>query len=502
MFEVKFYTFAKKENSTKMPTNSELSYTTNCTIKSPSSVVSPRIVLDIHDVGNNPSHWNYAYIQIWGRFYFIRDWINIDNLWEARLECDVLATYKNQIGNTTEYILRSYSLVNDSIIDAYYPTESTPVYDYFNIGLGTIYTPNIVDGTFIVGIVNQDSPFGAVSYYAFDLYNFRIFCEYLLDTPDYLIEGGIQAPWDLDINKSTLKAMYNPMQYIVSCKWFPIKYNSIGMSGVTTTPKLGWWDLPNCNALALVFDIGTVGDYSLCFPRITAHPEYVQSPLVLGTGFLNYPPYSNYRLYLPPFGDFELDGSKCGNMLANYDFYQFELRMKVDYITGDAYLYSCELRGNTGDPIINNYILSSDCKISVEIPIAQITSDNLKKEVAQFQGLGNIISNISRLNFGGAISATASAVYDSLMAGAPKGSVMGSSGGFSAFVAPSYVESKHMRRVSTDRESHGRPCCTTSIISRSAGYTKCLDSHAEIDGAMKEEQEKIKGFLDGGFFYE
>lgn len=49
-------------------------------------------------LGNGFNGWNYAYIPLLGRYYFIDSIENIGGeLWELRLRCDVLETYKPDI---------------------------------------------------------------------------------------------------------------------------------------------------------------------------------------------------------------------------------------------------------------------------------------------------------------------------------------------------------------------------------------------------------------------
>ena len=117
--EIRIGTFDKEVNSTKQ-INISGPTTPNFTnievkLKAPCSIMSPVIVLtdDVYD----PS-WNYCYIYIWHRFYFIHDAvINTGQRWELTLGVDVLATWKSQILASTAYVARSASNYSNFIPD-------------------------------------------------------------------------------------------------------------------------------------------------------------------------------------------------------------------------------------------------------------------------------------------------------------------------------------------------------------------------------------------------
>ena len=101
MININFYTFSKKENSTKRPTGAGT--VLSCNIKSRSSIVNPFIELK-----TNPTAFNYCYIPSFNRYYYISDITFDSGLWLVTCRIDVLATYKTEIGNTSMYILRSW----------------------------------------------------------------------------------------------------------------------------------------------------------------------------------------------------------------------------------------------------------------------------------------------------------------------------------------------------------------------------------------------------------
>ena len=108
MLSVTLYEFPKRENSTKRPDSTVTQKTHNAVLKMPTSLIRPELTFDFGLKGN-PSYYNYAHISDLGnRYYFITDWtVKEGHLWTAHLEVDVLASWKNVIGESTEYVTRS-----------------------------------------------------------------------------------------------------------------------------------------------------------------------------------------------------------------------------------------------------------------------------------------------------------------------------------------------------------------------------------------------------------
>ena len=64
------------------------------TLRNVSNVVNPSIVINIE----NPTIYNYAYIEDFKRYYFITDYISLrTGIWQINLKSDVLMSFKDQI---------------------------------------------------------------------------------------------------------------------------------------------------------------------------------------------------------------------------------------------------------------------------------------------------------------------------------------------------------------------------------------------------------------------
>lgn len=115
MATVKFGAFAKRRNSTKVPTN-QLSDTRTVTLKETTSQDRPTFIV----TGNN---FHYNYCEWDGKYYFIEDIESLRNN-EIAIHCilDPLATYRTQILASTQYV--SYSSVSGG---AYLPDTRIPI---------------------------------------------------------------------------------------------------------------------------------------------------------------------------------------------------------------------------------------------------------------------------------------------------------------------------------------------------------------------------------------
>lgn len=86
----------------------ELKHTIPIKMKDRNSINSPSIVLSNHNKEYDFTVCNYAYLDVFNRFYFIRDIVILDNIKVSlSLECDVLESFKKDILNSNAEISRS-----------------------------------------------------------------------------------------------------------------------------------------------------------------------------------------------------------------------------------------------------------------------------------------------------------------------------------------------------------------------------------------------------------
>ena len=120
--QVIFYNITKKANSTRQPLESEAIKTlNNVLLKMPTSVFSPSLQVaferDLLDA-------NYCYIPDFKRFYYITDKeLTTANIMTISATVDTLASFKNVIMSSTQYIVRSSIKKTVDLIDNMYPQK-------------------------------------------------------------------------------------------------------------------------------------------------------------------------------------------------------------------------------------------------------------------------------------------------------------------------------------------------------------------------------------------
>lgn len=113
---VKLYTISDDKEHIEKSLGTALEL--NCTIKEQTSVQDPVIRINS---SSNLSGYNYAYIERYGRYYYIRD-IKVvpNNFWEITMHSDVLMSRKAQIRALKGTITRSENIYNGYLNDSQY----------------------------------------------------------------------------------------------------------------------------------------------------------------------------------------------------------------------------------------------------------------------------------------------------------------------------------------------------------------------------------------------
>lgn len=483
--------FAKKRNSTKVPGEGVSSQTVTGTLKDPCSVMNPTFRLNRGVLDNVPDTFNYAYIALFSRYYFVQDVRWVGGFWEMTLEVDALASYRSQIGSSSHYILRTNSTTdfNPMITDTMYPaTNNIDLYQY---SITSGFVQNINSGIYIVGIVsgNDVDAVGAISYYAMTPAEFGDLKDALLSddnltTMDVTDAQGVMQITDL--SKPLFKALYNPYQYIASCMWFPIVKSAITSTPVTSI-KIGWWDYNLSGDLINAQNIALQEGPTL----IRSHPQAATRG-----SYLNYAPYTRCTIY-GIFGTIPLDLS-----YFDRDDDTLDLNYIIDLITGQCRVRVESYQGPSATPY-RHCVTERDFLCGVPIQLAQIATDYLGASVAAIDTVAGTMQNLFSLNVGGAISNAAHGIYNTLNASMPQFSTSGTNGSF--LITNSYMDTtfvyQYYQLVDEDIGHKGRPLCEIRTINTLSGYILCADGEFDIS-CLEEERSMISDFLTTGFFWE
>lgn len=467
--QVKLFSFSKNVNSTAQPSGG---ITFDCQIKGPCSVMNPSLVFSSMDYIS----YNYCHIPTWGRYYFINEWAYQDGRAVASLSCDVLASHKNAIGASYNYVLRAANQKNENVIDMLYPmTSEVETITYADVAKEMSWSGQVSAGSYVVGIVNGDTgSVGSVSYYVMTQTQFRALCASMFSAPS----SWLGIPTDV-LDEGLQKALVNPFQYIVSVYWFPFAVSS---GNAVSSILFGWWSFSQS-----AHNISSNGysAFRLKF-GIPKHPQATDRG-----AYLNGAPFSSYQLFIAGFGTFEIPADKMINQT------ELNCTMVVDSITGKAIVqvYS----DNAANPI-----LTREAQIGVPIQINGITTP---------QGTGSIFKNAgtgiltSVLDLFGLSEDSAAAIGSAFATDYTSLSTNGANGCTSQFYYPPFLQGNFKNVVDDFPEKYGCPLCEPRTINSLEGYVQC--DHATLEDlggnsaftGTENEYNSIIAFMNGGFYY-
>lgn len=466
-FRVNLYAFSKRYNSTLRPSGN--GFVTTCEAHDPVNIMAPLMKFNLSSVID----YNYMYVQDWDRYYWIDSWTYDKGIWLATCSIDPLASWRNSIGDMTEYVLRSAYTFDGDIMDTTYPlqAETEVVQNYlpdWSVSSGAA-------GCHVVGIVGAN---GLVEYYKID--NLPEFGAYMFGTnPNSTLWDEIIAD---DPGKqaggypSFMKAQFNPLQYVVSCIWYPF---SIPTSGAAVHVYFGYFD---SGYQAYKINRSSYGLFSSRIP-LHNHPQYTRGR------YLNYAPYTRLRLSALPWGEVDLDTTKFSNKPTNHVY----LTALLDPVTGSTKLYVMN-----GD---SETILVLVGQIGVTEQLSQVLKDNLATVTGGLSAIAGV-TQAATGNIIGGIATAVSGIGNAVSAQYPDVSTTGTNGARIA-VCPTniWITITHQLIVEEDRQNHGRPLCERRKISSLPGYLVISDPDVAIP-ATKDEIEAIRQHMTNGFFYE
>ena len=474
---VEFFNFSKKRNSTKQPTDGSGITYNNVQLKDDTSIFSPVILVAVSSMPVATvapvNTFTYCHIPKFNRYYFVEDWIYTHGIWEGHLSIDVLASHKTEIGASSAYVVRSASTKDGSIIDTLYPATS-------NITMTTGQKlMNFQSGFYVIGLISNSSTVseGAISYYSVSAQQMANIKSYLMSNT-FLQDNNLYT--NPDISPDLLKALYNPYQYIVSCKFYPFsRPTGTEVNGI----NFGWWTLPyqatrmpeGGNIVVTASDAYTV----------PAHPQAAARG-----SYLNHAPYSELTVYHPLIGTIPLDMARinAGDVI--------NILIQAETITGQGYIIIRSTRNN------QQYILYQGMtQIAIDIPLAQMNIDTINVARTAVNTVGNIVSSAMSLNVGGVISAAGNGVLDALQCTAPVLQSGGTPGNRASFAETAKFIMIQRSVAPDDNADRGRPLCQVKTINTLSGYIKCADAHF-ASPCLAAEREQIENLMDSGFFYE
>lgn len=357
MITINLYQIKKRLNSTRVPTLPGTPVLGE--LKQDFTLTGMTVRFQFSSPDDVPAY-NYAYIPTLSRYYFITDWYYTRGFWNAALAVDVLASNRDDILNSTQYVARSTSHFDSALIDTAYPATGAAQHDSKGLSPASFWGADASgnNGTIVLGVICSDSDsIGAVTYYAMSMATFSSFMATMLSSINW---AGISTS---EISTELQKALINPTQYIVSCTWYPFIPSSLTGLTIVTSVKLGWWSFSPS---------GTVYQITTPLQSVVSRTQEIEIPKhPRGVGrrsYLQLSPYSVYTLKFPPFGVFELDSTE----LFNRDF--LRVNVETSLLTGDctikitAYAFGEEYN-------MRNAFFYYTARLGVPLTVGQIAGD-------------------------------------------------------------------------------------------------------------------------------
>lgn len=458
---VKFYSVSKAVNSTALPTGEPMAEY-ECRMLDACSILRPVILLNVGPQAN-PTGANYAYIAEYNRYYWVSDWTVNRGQWVASLSIDPLASWKTEIGNTFQYVLRSSSASNPTVQDSMYPATSASTWDS-SVAAENPFAHELKSGEYVLGIVGRSGTMGAVSYYVMTPAQFDAFGKKLYG------DASIYDVAESEI--SAFKTQFNPLQYIVYCQWFPF---ILSKGEAQQYIDFGWWQL-DTPCYKLPANPRHIVNTEFALPN---HPQ-----LSRGT-YLNKSPFSRYDLFYGTFGKVPLDASAFPDTSAR----TVNANMMVDLVTGLAILQVTSPGGGT--------LAYASGKIGVDISLAQIAVDYKGAAVQAIQTVGAAISSSGASLLTGGLSGISNAI-DSLI---PQMRTSGSNGSLADYFIMPRVICQFITIAAEDNDRLGRPLCARRKINTLSGFLQTVDTELQIP-ATSGEIDMIKSYMEGGMHFD
>lgn len=442
--DILFYNLSKRENSTLRPSGAGDSR--SVLLKEGTSIFNPTFIM-----ADDVTEYNYCQ---WGpRYYYIRDIIVAKNQrFEVECALDVMATYKEGIGNVSAFSLYASSGFNDGIPDDRLSTVDTATVSSSSLGL---FDVGATDGTYILQYATSASTKGPCGIL------------WLSDSDAKVVATALNETGFNDFLDNFAKQLVGAYDALISCRYVPLNWYALGTSGGTKSVVLAGYATRAAGKVPS--DIVTY-EGSISIPW-----QY--------SDFRNLSPYTSLLLYLPAYGFLELNPADLIGKTS------IDITATCDGVTGDVFY------------IVDNI---ARCSTNISSPIAIGTTGTNSFGVA-----GGLVSAGANLLGGNVMGASADLFGAALASVQRTVGVCGSNGGLAGVFANVGTSGMTVRLYSICHNtsdnpadmtaSHGRPVrAVQGVVS---GYNQFVNASVNCN-APDEIKSRINSMLNGGFFYE
>lgn len=447
--QVQFYDFKKRNNSTAVP-GGAAAMVLDGSIKSPSDITSPVIQFNL-PIQN---FLGYAYIPDFSRYYHVDKWRYVNGLWECELVCDVLASFKNDILNSSAFVLYSSSHYNDTIVDT---RLSTGVQTYITTTSVDLFGEGVLNhiGSYCIAVVSTAATQGVAYYYVTSHVIGQLISLLCTESATELLQ---------QLENLFAGANFNS---IISCTWLPFNFS----------------DNPTADIVIANYNTSLKGN-------IIPVSESYQAILPINWPYHDFRRAENFVkmvLTLPFVGTITLPTSEFRESS------QLDIRFQLDGKTGSG---CYKINGNNG----GQYYCS--CTVGATIPISGLNVDPVGGIMAAASGVGSFAS----LSIGSGITQIFDAIQQAF---APTSSITGSTNSNANAMLYALSQPKPELNIYYTAWSDepvdvanniGRPLKAVTNLSSLTGYCQCANYSANC--GLESETNEINRLMNGGVYIE
>lgn len=451
---IQAFKHTKRDNEIKIPTSGvdiavELKDT--CSIETPVFEFDARS----YDIG-----FNYFYVPLWGRYYFVNGRTYRVGKWYISMIEDTLNSFATPILNHVTFIKRASSVYDIAIPDNALTQKQGIVHTIMRNTNLSVFSHGTT-GCYLVRVAGATTgSVTGVTTYAMNEGNVSALLNYMYN------DSILPASWQDTI----VKAVFNPFEYVLSIKWVPFTMSDIAGNTTERNVKLGWWET-------------------------NAH-GYIVNKVALGyTVTLNSAGYyfNDWREYAPEYTDAHIWIPGVGLVQVNPEIFKHTITLSyfIDCATGlgTVYLRGTDAQGQ-GGYIIGSYNLT----LCAEIQLSQSKAD-AQSIISSGVSAGAYAFSQNWLMAG------TSLVQGALASVRPTHTEKGVNGSRASIIGylDAYIIKVYRGSAEYPLNVAGRPLCQNRRIGDLTGFVQCEGASISLEGT-KNEISEVNNYLNSGFY--
>ena len=467
--KVRFYDFSKRRNSLVIPSNTDQYTEVEVLLKDDTSVHDP--VLKVAG-GVNVSR-NYVHIPDWGRYYFVRDIISVQNgVTEYVLTEDVLGSHKSEILATKARILYASGSVDGLIIDSRLISANWKHADVLTTGAAGVDSTGIYSLTVFNGVNSTWNGMGTT---------------YLLD------DTGMQALKEWLMSGTVyddIRQFFNgsPLDAVFSCMWLPFEKARTSTTLMGTSVPGVVFGNQDMGASGHAVDVNENHILQLGIPYKMIYGDLDLLTGAPYTDFRRSEPFTSITLSIPFVGEIDVNLSDVIEQgKIHYDICQ-------DYVTGSVEYTLYAGTSDTGTAMIQDIVTQAGS----QCPLGQIMTNTAGQMQAIKTGVAGMLSaaagyaTANPIMLAGGIGAAVTAASNLALASNQRTVITHGAAGGRCGVNILYMQVNIYYLETEDPTDadylalRGRPCMGVHLIGGLGdGYYQCDDASVNIAGSSE-----------------